>query len=140
MTFRSPLPAFLVSTLKSATWRTRTPRGCRPLPVARQALGVDAETHPCTQSLVNTITLRHTEGNVNSNVSPGINKVSFIHFQPSFSPYIYPSPLFIHPSSSTHPFLHPSISPSLYSSIHFYHHSSSPSLHPSVPLSLHPPV
>ncbi len=50
VTFRSPLPALWVSTLKSATWRTLTPRGCRPRPVARHAPGTDAETDKHTQA------------------------------------------------------------------------------------------
>lgn len=41
-TFSSPLPAPLVNTLKSATSLTRTPLGCSPRPVARQALGLQA--------------------------------------------------------------------------------------------------
>ena len=42
-TLSAPLPAPLVKTLKSATSFTRTPLGCRPLPVARQAFGLIAE-------------------------------------------------------------------------------------------------
>lgn len=42
VTPRSPLPAALVSTLKSAVSLMRTPLGCRPLPVARHALGLQA--------------------------------------------------------------------------------------------------
>lgn len=38
----SPLPADLVSTLKSAVSRMRTPLGCRPRPLARQAFGLQA--------------------------------------------------------------------------------------------------
>lgn len=42
VTLSSPLPAPLVNTLKSATSFTRTPLGCRPRPVARQPLGLQA--------------------------------------------------------------------------------------------------
>lgn len=38
----SPLPAALVSTLKSAVSRMRMPLGCRPRPLARQAFGLQA--------------------------------------------------------------------------------------------------
>lgn len=38
----SPLPAALVSTLKSAVSRIRMPLGCRPRPLARQAFGLQA--------------------------------------------------------------------------------------------------
>lgn len=41
-TWRSPLPAVLVSTLKSAVSLIRTPLGCKPRPLARQAFGLQA--------------------------------------------------------------------------------------------------
>jgi len=54
VTPRSPLPAALVSTLKSAVSLMRTPLGCRPLPVARQAFGLQAarEFQTSMQSLI----------------------------------------------------------------------------------------
>lgn len=42
-TFNSPVPAPLVKTVKSATSLTRTPLGCSPRPVARQALALLAD-------------------------------------------------------------------------------------------------
>lgn len=82
VTPRSPLPAALVSTLKSAVSLMRTPLGCRPLPVARQAFGLQAarQFQASVQALSpHTLVAHPACNNLRFNVDSGQPQLSFLH-------------------------------------------------------------
>ena len=83
-TFRSPLPAFLVSTLKSPTCFTLSPDGWRPRPVALQAPGMQAVREPETAHVIR-LRLIHLNG-LSDVKGVGCNQLTGSHVHIEWAP------------------------------------------------------